>query len=664
MTSWRDAILYDFVPHVSKLTLVADPDTLLTEEKLAQALRERGFDLIEFNDAVEFRYAYESNYRSLWDKGEHTDLVVILRLEDSQLESLPYDLLQAGRKLSFNLGDLFPHLSYPVIEKLDRSLLDPLFVAQQKTQQEPLGDNATKDFVLRHVFGIAAEIISSEVSLLRSLLQLHYSKTRIPAPLSDRLVQLLRTHGGFDSWPLEEIIPDEEAFFAFLQERWPIFLHHTGKRDRVIEDSLLKDLKFPGPGRLPFDHQDIKVYIDNLFLEGRLTPVKVDGIEPETGSWIRTGIATILPADADLRISRLLEKVAKDLPKAEDRYTDWLGFAAKWAELASLIYTEGNAVEQPEFQKLGKQVRWAFEEWLRIHYASLINLPPTNPAMLHHVPRKMARHFEQRHGSRLALIVVDGLALDQWITIRQLLQHDDRSLLIRESAVFAWIPTITPVSRQAVYSGRAPIYFPTSIGTTNNEEKLWRQFWEEQGVSRHDVAYKRGLGDGDPHEALDAILNPGKTRVLGLVVDKVDKIMHGMQLGTAGMHNQIRQWCKSGYLLMLIRYLLDHEFEIWLTSDHGNIEAKGRGRPAEGVIADTRGERVRVYPAPELRAEVAKHFTFAHEWEPVGLPPGYYPLVAGARDAFVTEGDTTVAHGGIAIEEVIVPLVRIERRTR
>ena len=43
MNSWRDAILNDFVPNVSKLTLVADPDSLLTEEKLAVELRGRGF---------------------------------------------------------------------------------------------------------------------------------------------------------------------------------------------------------------------------------------------------------------------------------------------------------------------------------------------------------------------------------------------------------------------------------------------------------------------------------------------------------------------------------------------------------------------------------------------------------------------------------------------
>ena len=224
MSSWREAILNDFVPNVSKLTLVADPDCLLTEEKLALELRGRGFDLIEFNDPVEFRYAYESKYRSIWDRGEHTDLVVILRLQDAELESLPYDLLQAGRKLSFNLGDLFPTLSYPVIEKLDRSFLDALYEAQSKSLPDRMGDNASKDFILRHVFGIAAELIANEVELLRALLRLHYGKIQIPLTLAKRLVQVLRGHGGFKIWPLDEIVSDDEAFFAFLQERWPVFL--------------------------------------------------------------------------------------------------------------------------------------------------------------------------------------------------------------------------------------------------------------------------------------------------------------------------------------------------------------------------------------------------------------------------------------------------------
>jgi hypothetical protein len=689
MSSWRDAILNEFVLGVSKLTLVADPDSLLTEEKLTLVLRGRGFDLIEFNDPVEFRYAYESKYCSLWDRGERTDLVVILRLQDAELAALPYDLLQAGRQLAFNLGDIFPSLSYPVIEKLDRSLLDALFEAQCKAHPDRMGDNATKDFILRYVFCIAAELITSEVELLRVLLRLHYGKIQIPQTLAERLVLVFRVCDGFKAWPLDEIVPDDEAFFAFLQERWPVFLSTFSKAHQVTENSPDKSvgqpigtaqsdaqrvqrsecehkygLKYPGPDLLPFDHQDIKVYIDNLFVEGKLAPVQASDLNVEAGSWIQSGIIPVNAVDEDVRIFRLFELVEKDLPTEESRYLDWITFALKWAELSALVHCGSNALHQSRLKDVGDAVNTTFAEWLSEHYASLINLPPTSPAMLHHVPRRLARDMEGMRDKRVALIVVDGLALDQWVTVRQLLQKQDDNLVIRESATFAWIPTLTSVSRQSIFSGKPPLYFPSSINSTNSEEKLWKQFWEGHGLSRLDIVYQRGLGDGDASNVLDAAINPGKTKVVGLVVDKVDKIMHGMQLGAAGMHNQIKQWCQGGFLGMLVGNLLDYGYEVWLTADHGNIECDGKGRPSEGVIAETRGERVRVYPTPELRSQVAGAFTFAHEWQPVGLPSDYFPLVAGGRDAFVNPGDSIVGHGGVAIEEVIVPFVKFERRSR
>ena len=103
---------------------------------------------------------------------------------------------------------------------------------------------------------------------------------------------------------------------------------------------------------------------------------------------------------------------------------------------------------------------------------------------------------------------------------------------------------------------------------------------------------------------------------------------------------------------------------MWLTSDHGNIECQGKGRPSEGVIAETRGERVRVYPTTELRDSVVKTLSFGIKWNPIGLPPNYFPLVAEGSDAFVKEGENIVAHGGISMEEVIVPLVIFEKRSR
>ena len=664
MSSWRNTILKDFVPNVAKLTLVSDPDLLLTEEKLAMELLERGFDLIEFNDPIEFRYAYESKYRSIWDRGDHTDLVVVLRLQDTELDALPYDLLQAGRKLSFSLGDIFPNMSYPVVEQLDRSLLDSLFDAQKKTSPERMGDNATKDFILRHVFGVAAELISTEVELLRFLLRLHYGNTAIPAVLSCRLVEVFENNGCFNGWSLSEIIPDGEQFFGFIQERWPIFLENFKQANHFKENLSAYKLKLEGPVRLPFDHQDIRVYIDNLFVEGKLKPVALSGVDIEKDSWILSGISAPKSDGEDLRISRLFELVDVAELSMESRYTDWISFAMKWAELSALIHTASIASHEKRYRETGQRLNGLFANWLETHYANLINLSPSTPAMLHHVPRHLARYIEDQKSDKVALLVIDGLSLDQWVTVRNIIQKQNSDIVLRESATFAWIPTITSVSRQSIFSGKPPIYFPSSINSTNSEEKLWKQFWQLHDVSKLDIAYKRSLGDGDAEAAMDSLINPAQTKVVGLVIDKVDKIIHGMQLGAAGMHNQIDQWCRGEYLISLLNYLSNHGYEIWITSDHGNIESIGKGRPTEGAIAESRGERVRIYPTPELRSQISSTFTFAREWKPSGLPDNYFPLVATWNDAFVNDGDSIVGHGGVSIEEVIVPLIKVERRTQ
>lgn len=664
MTNWRDSILRDFVPNVSKLTLVADPDGLLTEERLALQLRERGFDLIEFNDSVEFRFAYESKYRSIWDQGEHTDLVVILRLQNGALESMPYDLLQSGRKLSFNLGELFPNLSYPVIEKIDRSLLDAIFEAQSKNAPERIGDNATKDFILRHVFRIAAELVTNEVELLRALLRLHYGQVRIPQVLADRLIDSLEGNAVLKSWPLDKIVADEQAFFSFLQERWPLFLRKFGKEDQVAEEFSEYQLNYSGPTLLPFDHQDIRVYVDNLFVEGKLAPVHVLDINADPKAWFRCGIVDSHKEDERVRSNRLFEIVEHAIPNSESRYSDWTAFAFKWAELSALVHCGKCEASRTRLLDVGSSINCIFETWLTAHYSSLINLPPTNPAMVHHVPRLLARHLEESASLRVAMIVVDGLALDQWVTVRQYLKEQDSSLVIREAATFAWIPTFTSVSRQAIFSGKPPLYFPSSIYTTSGESGLWRQFWEANGIPRMDVVYQKSLGEGESKGLLDTLILPGKTRVVGLVIDMVDKIMHGMQLGAAGMHNQIKQWCEGRFLSSMIGHLMDCGFDVWMTADHGNIESRGAGKPNEGAIAETRGQRARVYPTQELRSQVANSLSFAHSWEPIGLPPDFFPLLARDRAAFIAIGDSIVGHGGIAIEEVIVPLIRFERRTR
>lgn len=658
--SWRDRILREITPQVSRLTLAADPDGLLFEEGVMQGISERGFEVLPFDDMVAFRYAYESRFGSHWELGKDKELIVVVRSDPRGLERLPYDLLQAGRKLSFSLSNLFPNLNYPVIRDLPHRYLDALYEAQIHHPTGQLGTNATREYILRHVFEIAPELISKDSDLLRMLLRKHYQGQHIPAAIEERFIQVLHQNRRFEGWPLDTIVPDREAFFAFLQERWPLFLDRSA--GNAGSSNKNRHLKYSGPAELPFEHDDVRIYIDNLFVEGLLQPVQHKKASEVSRTWAGVGVAFDFKADRLHRLERLIASAESHMPAEDSRYGDWLHFAFIWAELIALaveVEAELPEATQSRIDSVCFSLDVKFLTWVQQRYSGLVNLPALPPVMLHHVPRFLARQPKDSSESKLAFLLVDGLSLDQWVVMRRVLAEQRPQLRYRENALFAWIPTITPVSRQAAFAGKPPFYFPSSINTTEKEPRHWTQFWMEEGRSAKEVAYQKKLGD--ELEPVAEILSPSKVCVVGLVIDKVDRILHGMELGTAGMHNQVHQWLQQGFMSGLLDLLFDRGFSVYLTSDHGNIAAVGCGSPKEGVIADVRGQRVRVYPDSALRSEVKKRFADAIEWPSTALPEDYLPLIAPGRSAFIREGESIVGHGGITIEEVIVPFIKIEK---
>jgi len=667
MSDWREHILNQFVPGVARLTLVADPDFLLLEERVFEGIRQKGFELVQFEEPVAFRYMYESRFRSRWDQGHDLDLVVVVHSQSSALDQLPFDLLQNGRRLAFSLGDIFPNLSYPIVASLDLEALDALYEAQMKYKPGPLGEKETKEFILRYVFEIAPELIKKTSHLLRLLIRLHYRRQRIPSLIRERLVELLLNNGQFAGWPLEQLLSDREAFFAFLQERWSIFLDRQTEKGlpMIHEREQGYALVVPGPTDIPFDHDDVRVYLDNLFTEGLLQPVSHDHASALSKSWMRIGIKTQELEDKSRRLRRLVDNIHSSIPAEDARYNEWFHFARAWAELIVLTVEQGDSLPdqlREDLKELQSRVDSCFTHWLLKRYSGLYNLPSSQPVMLHHIPHYLARQATDNN-AKIALVVVDGLAMDQWLVIREVLSSKELGYRFLERENLAWVPSLTSVSRQAIFAGRVPFLFPESIETTAKESVYWTQFWVDNGYKADQVVYAKWSGAESLNSVSEDLSRP-QVRIVGLVVGMVDKIMHGAQLGTASMHNQVRQWAEGPYLGELFDCLLSQGFRVYLTSDHGNIEAMGCGTPNEGAVADLCGARARVYPDGILRKRVKEKFTEAIEWDSTGLPQNYVVLVAPHRQAFVQKGLRVVCHGGIALEEIIVPLVEIERETK
>jgi len=108
--------------------------------------------------------------------------------------------------------------------------------------------------------------------------------------------------------------------------------------------------------------------------------------------------------------------------------------------------------------------------------------------------------------------------------------------------------------------------------------------------------------------------------------------------------------------------LLGAGFRVYLGSDHGHVEARGVGAPSEGVVVETRGRRARTYREAAFAEQLRERLPGVEldVWGQDGLlPDGLWAVMPRGREAFAPRGETTVTHGGVTVDEVVVPFVTI-----
>ncbi|MFI8666328.1 PglZ domain-containing protein [Qipengyuania sp. NPDC077410] len=194
--------------------------------------------------------------------------------------------------------------------------------------------------------------------------------------------------------------------------------------------------------------------------------------------------------------------------------------------------------------------------------------------------------------------------------------------------------------------------------------RVWKRFWVNEGLSERQILFAKGLGEkGSSEAALGSAFHNG-IEIIGVVVDTIDEMLHGELFGKQGLTKRIEHWLDFGEWSKLVSSLVDAGYSIYLTADHGNVDIVGMGRPSEGVLAEARGERSRIYDSEALRQKSAETIAGSRILQPGGLPESYRPLFAPEGKGFILPGKSAVVHGGTAIEEVIVPFVRISRKEK
>lgn len=660
MSQWIDHILKAFPEDVSRLWIAADPDDVLLNEHVLARLRERGFELMPFEDSVAFRTEYENRYRSAWDDGKAGPAkALILHLRGSNTSELPWDYLNQARLVSLSLANVFPKLSYPVLRQIGVEHHEALFAAQARHASQVHGESATKEFILTHIYRISPHLISRSEDFWRELLRLHYRNTGLPVVLAEHVAHVLSDLAVLKGLPIAELFSSKGVLLRLVQEAWYRYLSHLGIHGtRVGEESSFVHF---GKVDVPFEHPDVRVIIDAMFLDGLLHPLAVQSPPSNIPDWARVGIIQDPLALRNL-VADGIKGIFQSLPTLESSYRDWASLSRRFGEVLARFHAldpvraEGLKVTIVELQTAADE---RLREWVAKHYADLSSLPVVKgPVMVHHIPRYLSMRRAAGE-SKVALLVFDGLAVDQWVLIRETLARRTPKFGFDESACFAWLPTLTSVSRQALFSGLKPRDFADTIETTAPEPTQWSRFWLDQGLRASEVYYRKGIKRNDQLAELDAALSGQSLKVAGLVVDTVDEIVHGAVLGKRGIASQIEGWCETGFIDRLFTLLIDKGFHVYLTADHGNVEAIGQGRPNQGVAPEMRGERVRTYRSETLVAGSAAANPNTFRLDIAGLPANFMALFAGGRTAFLPLGEPAVVHGGISVEELLVPFVKI-----
>lgn len=311
----------------------------------------------------------------------------------------------------------------------------------------------------------------------------------------------------------------------------------------------------------------------------------------------------------------------------------------------TLLYAlENNSMSKNTQEYIG-YVNVKFQDFLRKQFCA--NIIPSSPVVTPKVVSKILPHIASNYhiNEKIALIVIDGMSYWQYLCLfRQLALQEE--LDITNDFIFSWIPSITTLSRQAIFRGDRPdLEYKQS---PSNESKLWFNFWEEKGVSHSNIAYN--------YDCLDDLHN-GTTKY-AYVIGELDEKMHASS-DYADLYALTNMWVKKGIVADICK-LLSMNFSIFITTDHGNIQT-------QAWRALNQSEKV---GTKVLGSRSQRHLEYSDSWLKDQFL-AYNPDIA--NHLFINENSMaisndwnfssrgSVSHGGSHILEVVVPFIKIKK---
>jgi hypothetical protein len=364
----------------------------------------------------------------------------------------------------------------------------------------------------------------------------------------------------------------------------------------------------------------------------------------------------------------------------------------KWMEIyKKLVYweLEIQKSDSPEMQDVfaaqKQEANTEFFKYISKNYASWVSPQHVAAPIMSHtlLPFKVLPHLEK--GVPLFFVLIDNLRYDQWKTIQPIFAESFR--IQEDETFYSILPTATQYARNAIFAGMLPVDIEKKFPTQwkNDEEEGGKNLHEEAFLKAHlmrlgksDVkfSYTKITNHHDGQKLVDNIHNLMQNDLNVIVYNFVDMLSHArteMEVlkELAGDETSYRSltasWFEHSPLHQALKKIAEKNIQLIVATDHGSTRVKTPAkvigdkqttanlRYKHGRNLDYEAKDVLAFRDPKLAGlpvpNVNSTFIFAKGDTFLCYPNNY--------NHFVNYYKNTFQHGGISLEEMIVPIIRM-----